>query len=64
MNPMIEKLIKEYALARYDTEGSIRATQIVDGMTDIEQLKDYLKKLIQSDMSVGIGIIKDDKQAK
>ena len=33
-------------------------------MTDIEQLKDYLKKLIQSDMSVGIGIIKDDKQAK
>lgn len=64
LNPMIEKLIKEYALARYDTEGSIRATQIVDGITDIDQLKDYLKKLIQSDISVGIGIIKDDKKAK
>lgn len=64
LNPTIDRLIKEYAAAKYDTEGSIRATQIVEGMTDIDTLKKYLKQLIQSDMSVGIGIIKDDKKSK
>ena len=64
LNPTIDKLVRDYAAARYDTEGSIRASQIVEEMTDIDELKNYLKKLIQSDMSVGIGIIKDDKKSK
>lgn len=64
LNPMIDKLVKEFAAARYDTEGSTRAAQIVEEMTDIDELKNYLKKLIQSDMSVGIGIIKDGKKSK
>ncbi len=64
LNPMVDKLVKEYAAARYDTEGSIRASQIVEEMTDINELKRYLKKLIQSDMSVGLGFIKDDKRSK
>ncbi|PNV63005.1 hypothetical protein C0033_05615 [Clostridium sp. chh4-2] len=58
-NPMVEKLIKEYASARYDTEGSVIATNIVDAMDDINMLKEYLKKLIQDDISVGLSIIKD-----
>jgi hypothetical protein len=64
LNPMVDKLVKEYAAAKYDTEGSMRASQIVEEMTDINELKKYLKKLIQSDMSVGLGIIKDDKRSK
>lgn len=59
-NPMVDKLIKEYASAKYDTEGSILATTIVDEMEDIETLKTYLKKLIQDDMSVGLSIIKNE----
>jgi hypothetical protein len=57
-------LIREYAAAKYDTEGSTIAANIVSNMTDIDELKKYLLKLIQSDMSVGIGIIKDDKKSK
>jgi len=57
-NPMVDKLIKEFAIAKYDTEGSVLATSIVDKMKDISELKTYLKKLIQADISIGIGIIK------
>lgn len=64
LNPSIDKLIREYAAAKYDTEGSTIAANIVSNMTDIDELKKYLLKLIQSDMSVGIGIIKDDKKSK
>jgi hypothetical protein len=59
---MVDKLIKEFATAKYDTEGSVLATSIVDKMDDIFELKAYLKKLIQEDISVGIGIIKTNKQ--
>ena len=59
-NPMVDKLIREYASAKYDTEGSILATNIVDAMEDIETLKTYLKKLIQDDMAVGLSIIKNE----
>lgn len=58
-NPMVDKLIREYASARYDTEGSVIATNIVDAMDDINTLKEYLKKLIQDDISVGLSIIKN-----
>lgn len=61
-NPIVDKLIREYASARYDTEGSIIATNIVDAMDDINTLKTYLKKLIQDDMSVGLSIIKNEGQ--
>lgn len=61
-NPMVDKLIKEFATAKYDIEGSVLATSIVDKMDDISELKAYLKKLIQADISVGIGIIKTNKQ--
>ena len=64
LNPTIDRLVKEYASAKYDTEGSIIALEIVENKTNIEELKSYLKKLIQSDMAVGIGIIKDDKKSK
>ena len=64
LNPSIDKLIQDYAAAKYDTEGSTIAANIVSNMTDIDELKKYLLKLIQSDMSVGIGIIKDDKKSK
>lgn len=61
-NPMVDKLIKEYASARYDTEGSVIAMSIVDAMDDINTLKEYLKKLIQDDISVGLSIIKNEGQ--
>jgi len=61
-NPMVDKLIKEFATAKYNTEGSVLATGIVDKMEDISELKAYLKKLIQADISVGIGIIKTNAQ--
>ena len=57
-NPMIDKLIREFAVAKYDTEGSALATDIVDKIDDISELKAYLKQLIQNDITVGIGIIK------
>ncbi|MBQ8803650.1 MAG: hypothetical protein IJZ53_08465 [Tyzzerella sp.] len=60
LNPMVDKLIKEFATAKYDTEGSVLAKNIVDKMDDISELKTYLKSLIQEDISVGIGIIKTD----
>ena len=63
LNPKIDALIKDYAEARYNTEGNVRASQIVDTMEDIDELKKYLKELIQTDMSVGIGIIKDNNKA-
>ena len=59
-NPMVDKLIKQYASAKYDTEGSVLATRIVDAMDDIDTLKAYLKKLIQDDISVGLSIIKNE----
>ncbi len=61
-NPMVDRLIKEFATARYDTEGCVIATGIVEAMDDISTLKAYLKKLIQDDMSVGISIIKNEGQ--
>lgn len=61
-NPMVDKLIREYASAKYDTEGSVMATDIVDAMDDINTLKTYLKKLIQDDISVGLSIIKNESQ--
>ncbi len=59
-NPLIDKLIKEYALAKYATEGCVSANNILDSMDDIGVLKDYLRKLIQNDISVGLSIIKNE----
>lgn len=61
-NPLIDKLIIELATNRYDIKGSAEATDIVDAIDDINTLKEYLKKLIQDDMSIGIGIIKNNKK--
>lgn len=61
-NPMVDKLIKEYATAKYDTEGSVIATKIVEDINDIDELKKYLKDLIKSDISIGLGIIKNKKK--
>ena len=61
-NPMVDKLVTEYASAKYDTEGSVIATTIVEGMNDINELKSYLKGLIQSNISIGIGIINNKEK--
>ena len=50
------------ASAEYNAGGSDEAKKVIDGMDDIEQLKDWLKKLIGGDMELGVKIISNGGQ--
>ena len=52
--------IKEMANANYVKSGYSEAKQVIDNMP-VDQLKDYLKKLIEDNIAVGVEIIKGQK---
>lgn len=52
--------IKEMANANYVKSGYSEAKQVIDNMP-VNQLKDYLKKLIEDNIAVGVEIIKGQK---
>ena len=52
--------IKEMANANYVKSGCSEAKQVIDNMP-VDQLKDYLKKLIEDNIAVGVEIIKGQK---
>ena len=52
--------IKEMANANYVKSGYSEAKQVIDNMP-VDQLKDYLKKLIEDNITVGVEIIKGQK---
>lgn len=52
--------IKTMANANYIKSGYSEAKQVIDNMP-VEQLKDYLKKLIEDNIAVGVEIIKSQK---
>jgi hypothetical protein len=54
----VEKLIKEFAEAKYNAGGSDAALRKIEEM-DADKLKLYLKQLIKDNMVVGIEIIND-----
>ena len=52
--------IKGMANANYVKSGYSEAKQVIDNMP-VDQLKDYLKKLIEDNIAVGVEIIKGQK---
>lgn len=48
------------ANANYVKSGYSEAKQVIDNMP-VDQLKDYLKKLIEDNIAVGVEIIKGQK---
>lgn len=55
-NPSVENKIKQLAEAEYNAGGSDKALLKIDHMDD-SQLKQYLKRLVKENMTVGIEII-------
>ena len=53
----VEAKVKSMASAEYNAGGSDVAIQTIDGMNNIEELKDWLKKLAVNDMDLGVKII-------
>ena len=58
-NVEVENKIRAYAEAKYNTGGSNKALAVIESM-DEEKVKDYLKRLIKDNMTVGIEIIKNE----
>lgn len=56
-DPRIKAKVKEMASAEYNAGGSDAAVRMIDGMDDIEKLKNWLKQLAVSDMELGVKII-------
>lgn len=56
-NRIIQEKIKEMAGMKYKTGGSTKAKQAVEGLS-IDELREYVRNLIDTDMSVGIAILK------
>lgn len=61
-DPSVQAKIKSMASAEYNAGGSDEAKKVIDEMDDIEQLKDWLKKLIGGDMELGVKIISNGGQ--
>ena len=61
-DPIVQNKIRSMASAEYNAGGSDEAKKVIDGMDDIEQLKDWLKKLIGGDMELGVKIISNGGQ--
>ena len=61
-DPSVQAKVKNMASAEYNAGGSDEAKKVIDGMDDIEQLKDWLKKLIGGDMELGVKIISNGGQ--
>ena len=57
-NPSIKAKIEQKALAEYTSGGSDKAISKIDNMSD-SLLKQYLKRLIKDNMTIGIEIIAD-----
>lgn len=57
--PSVEKKIKQMAEAKYNQSGVDKALEKIDKM-DADDVRRYLKELIQDNMTVGIEIIKDN----
>jgi hypothetical protein len=55
-NPNVKNKVKQLAEAEYNAGGSDKVLRIIDKMNDT-QLKQYLKKLIRGNMTVGIEIL-------
>jgi hypothetical protein len=55
-HPRVSDKIKQLAEAEYNSGGSDVAFRIIDGMDDAT-LKDYLKRLVKDNMTVGLEII-------
>jgi hypothetical protein len=55
-NPDVKTTIRNLAEAEYNAGGSDKALTKIDGMSDA-QLKQYLKRLVKENMTVGIEII-------
>ncbi len=56
-NSEVEKRIKEFAQAQYDSKGLEMVMESIDNM-DADEVKKYLKDLIREDMNVGTQILK------
>jgi hypothetical protein len=55
-NPSVKNKVKQLAEAEYNAGGSDKALTKIDGMDDA-QLKQYLKRLVKENMTIGIEII-------
>ena len=60
-NPEISRLVKELALIKYKEEPYGRLMQRIDSM-DAFKLKEYLKRLLESNIIVGIEILEDGEE--
>lgn len=56
-NPIVNNKMKQLAEAEYNSGGSDKALHKIDEMDDLQQLKQYLKKLVKESMAVGIEIL-------
>lgn len=59
-NDQARNKIKELAQATYDTKSVHDALSVINSISD-EKIKEYLKRLIKTNMAVGIEIISDNK---
>ena len=56
-DPNVKQIIQRMAKNEYDAGGSDKALQHIDDMDD-DTVKEYLKRLVKENMTVGIEIIK------
>lgn len=56
-NPTVKNKVEQLAKAEYDSGGSDKALHKIDEMEDLQQLKQYLKRLVKGSMAVGIEIL-------
>ena len=56
-NPLVQNKIKDLALSQYNAGGSDRAIEKIESINDINELKEWLKNKVKSDIEFGIQII-------
>lgn len=56
----VASMIKKMADARYMETGCVRAKRVIDSMP-ADQVKEYLKQLIEDNLNVGVEILKEKK---
>lgn len=56
-DPSVKAKIKKMASAEYNAGGSDEARKVIDAMADVEELRGWLKKLVENDMDLGVKII-------
>jgi hypothetical protein len=56
-DPTVKNTVKQLAEAEYNSGGSDKALHKIDELDDLQQLKQYLKRLVKEDMRVGIKIL-------